>query len=315
MNAILRFQLLSTLGAVVGLPLFLGAMGACGGTIAIGKDAPEECAKEACGPTIMLAVACADGSSPFTGRCLRNKSDKTCAWEKHECPTPPVIECSKDKCSTGTPPGIPCADGSINASTGRCVQSAAGVCEWEMKGCDAPPTGICTIADCGPAHKQALITCTDGSKGGNTGICKPGASGKCEWWFRDCPPCTPSDCGGPRPRSVTCSNGSTVTSVCKQSVVGSTASCAWDTPVCPSPQVCGGLADTKCAPGFYCDGFPASDPCGGGDSTGTCRAIPKICITLLAPVCACDHKIYGNVCDANSHGVAVLKPAPGTTCP
>jgi hypothetical protein len=68
---------------LVAIPL-LGAKGGCGGEVSLGDDA---CPTSACGG--MPELACWDGSSPFTGKCL-SKTDGTCGWEPRKCPDMPA---------------------------------------------------------------------------------------------------------------------------------------------------------------------------------------------------------------------------------
>jgi hypothetical protein len=69
---------------------------------------------------------------------------------------------------------------------------------------------------------------------------------------------------------------------------------------------CGGFAGIPCPTGFYCDNFPANDPCGGGDSMGTCTPRPLGCTTDCPGACGCDHKTYCNACEAHNAGVRHL---------
>ena len=58
------------------------------------------------------------------------------------------------------------------------------------------------------------------------------------------------------------------------------------------------------APREYCH-REAKDMCGATEVPGRCRVRPDTCADVLAPVCGCDGKTYGNSCYANSKGVSV----------
>lgn len=198
--------------ALVVFPLLFGAKGGCGGDVVIGDD---ECAKSACGA--MPALACADGSSAYTGRCL-GQPDGTCAWEKRSCPAP-------TSCEPCAVPDIACADGSI-PYTGKCFLDPSGKCTAEYKGCP----GECTKAECGPELGMPSYTCEDGTTGGPTGRCLRDAAGKCAWEVKDCPKaCTAADCG-PIPDHVACPDGTAPPTTCKRKSDGT---CAWDIAACP----------------------------------------------------------------------------------
>src|SRR5262249_3439749 len=70
---------------------------------------------------------------------------------------------------------------------------------------------------------------------------------------------------------------------------------------------CGGEAGDQCPPDQYCD-FQEKF-CGGNDTGGTCQPRPVGCDTTDCPgVCACDGKLYCNLCAANAAGFDIASP-------
>jgi hypothetical protein len=57
---------------------------------------------------------------------------------------------------------------------------------------------------------------------------------------------------------------------------------------------------------MYC-AFKLEQKCGNGDATSVCKPRPEVCTEEYKPVCGCDAKDYGNVCDAARAGTAVMK--------
>jgi hypothetical protein len=66
---------------------------------------------------------------------------------------------------------------------------------------------------------------------------------------------------------------------------------------------CGGFAGATCNGGQFCD--HADDRCAAADGAGICEERPTVCAPVLAPVCGCDGKRYGNACDAHAAGTDV----------
>jgi hypothetical protein len=74
----------------------------------------------------------------------------------------------------------------------------------------------------------------------------------------------------------------------------------------PGEASCGGLLGQRCPPDMYC-AFKLEQKCGNGDATSVCKPRPEVCTEEYKPVCGCDAKDYGNVCDAARAGTAVMK--------
>jgi hypothetical protein len=80
-----------------------------------------------------------------------------------------------------------------------------------------------------------------------------------------------------------------------------------------SETVCGGLLGASCPGGQYCD-YPLEASCGAADQTGTCRPTPEVCTEEYRPVCGCDDRTYGNLCQANAAGVSVASHGACDEC-
>ncbi len=205
-------SLLFTVSLLVAAPLLFGAKGGCGGDVVIGDD---ECAKSACGG--MPEIACADGSIPFTGRCLA-KSDGQCGWEPRTCPG---VAATCDECAI---PEIGCANGGPGPYQG--CELKDGKCVGKFIGCAGDP---CTTEMCGPAIRSPSYTCEDGTLGGNTGRCLRNTDGKCGWQVIDCPrKCTDAECGAPPPVAP-CPGGTGPTVTCARRA---DATCGWNVGEC-----------------------------------------------------------------------------------
>ncbi len=74
-------------------------------------------------------------------------------------------------------------------------------------------------------------------------------------------------------------------------------------------QMCGTRGAPPCPEGTFCD-WKAGDDCGASDKPGHCDPVPAACPQIMAPVCGCDGKTYGNGCKAASAGSGVKKNGP-----
>jgi hypothetical protein len=273
-----------TLATLLAVPLLMGAKGpGCGGEVSIGDDKTEktECPTASCGG--MPAIACWDGSSPYTGKCL-SKGDGTCGWEERACPT-------KTECSPCAAPVLACADGTSPYS-GKCYLDATGACMAEYKGCS---DGSCDKSECGPALGMASWTCEDGTIGGNTGRCLRKA-GKCGWEVIDCPrKCTDSECGAPPPVAA-CGDGTTPSVECKRKTDGT---CGWNVGACAVtacqkveayPRACTGKSDctfglhqTNCCGSERAMGYTKSAAATFGADEKACEATYPGCGCAASP--------------------------------
>jgi Kazal-type serine protease inhibitor domain len=72
----------------------------------------------------------------------------------------------------------------------------------------------------------------------------------------------------------------------------------------PTGGTCGGIVGRQCASHKDFCKLPDGQ-CKVSDAQGTCTRRPEICPKIFKPVCGCDHKTYGNACEASAAGVSV----------
>lgn len=80
----------------------------------------------------------------------------------------------------------------------------------------------------------------------------------------------------------------------------------------PPPDTC--KDNRQCGTDEYCSKVE-----GECKSAGTCQAKPMVCPDVWMPVCGCDNRTYGNVCEAAAAGVNIVHngecaPPPATQC-
>ena len=74
----------------------------------------------------------------------------------------------------------------------------------------------------------------------------------------------------------------------------------------------GCATNAQCDKGHFC--FIAHGCKVTGAKMGECKAIPNICTDIYSPVCGCDNKTHGNLCEAQAQGVNVSYTGKCTSC-
>lgn len=64
-------------------------------------------------------------------------------------------------------------------------------------------------------------------------------------------------------------------------------------------QTCGGSAKVGCDAGLWCQ-LP-DGRCGVADLEGKCVKHGTVCPAIYRPVCGCDGRTYGNVCELHTY--------------
>ncbi len=277
----------------------------------------EECAVESCGARLGApTILCEDGSlGGNTGRCLE-QADGMCGWELRECPPP--TECAMGDCGPMPPqrPGDPPLS---------CARVADGSCQWTAG-------AACALEDCGAPLRAPSYICDDGSLGGNTGRCIPGAEGVCGWELIDCPrgECTVDECGpAPGAPNYLCEDGSWGGPTgCTRAPDGT---CGYGFRDCPAAMAC--VADGDCGADRHCEGGvcrvgsgcggmscdPSSQYCSavvpgvpGAETSYDCAPLPESAVCITAPSCATCFPMPsgGAMCADEADGIHVTLYTP-----
>lgn len=176
---------------------------------------------------------------------------------------------------------------------------------------DAGPAGDSGPAgDAGPGFDAGSDAGPDGTCGGFIGAVCPGRGDFCEYAMG----CGTGDAEGmcvtppescPRILDPVCGcDGNDYGNPCMAQMAGQNVASRGRCEV--SAERCGGRGGARCDDSEYC-AFTLDDMCGRFDATSTCMARPSDgCPDIFDPVCGCDGRDYGNECEANAEGVAIL---------
>lgn len=194
----------------------------------------------------------------------------------------------------------------------------------ESGGNAAPPAGRCSPTDATScAETEFCNTAPDVDCG------MKGKGGVCEARPKSCVTTNNAVCG---------CDGRSYRSPCSAHADGisikSTGRCPDGGPLPGSGGECGGPNRVECPAGEFCNyettaggqGCPVKVP----DATGVCQTKPTKCPNEYVPVCGCDRRSYGTLCNAHENGQAPLHEGEcdqddckavgghivaGTTCP
>ena len=267
---------------------------------------PDQCEviDFACGEgTVMFGSAdcgcgCIDEEPPGAP-CGGLGVDPTCG-EGEFCEYPVTAQCGiadvgghcsplPDACPEIYAPVCAC-DG--NTYSSACNANGAGLSVLHEGECGGG--GPCTTnAECGDGEFCNLdYSCVDTTTGAED---QAFASGYCEPVPEACP-----DVWDP----VCSCDGTTYSNACDAHAAGAAVAYLG---ACDEPPVlaCGGDSIVECPTNMFC-AFTLNDTCGWADAQGECQPLPQVCPDNVDPVCGCDGVTYGNECEANASGVAIL---------
>ena len=150
----------------------------------------------------------------------------------------------------------------------------------------------CDEADCGPMPGMPNYICDDEVTIAGPGACEVQEGGACGWTIVECPDpdaCIPGE-------SIEAGDGCN-TCVCAPSgLISESLNCTKKACVCQTSKACHN--------GFYCD-FP-NDDCGIWGGSGSCTAIPEVCMGGGVGACGCGTLSTTNSCEQAAMGYDVF---------
>jgi hypothetical protein len=167
-------------------------------------------------------------------------------------------------------------------------------------GSASPPNGRCSTIDassCGVTefcNAEPDVDCGTKGKGG-----------VCEARPESCVPTDSAVCG---------CDGRSYRSACAAHAEGtsikSTGRCPDGGPLPGGGGPCGGPNAVECPAGQFCNydttaggqGCPLKTP----NASGVCHTMPTVCPSEYVPLCGCDQRSYGTLCNAHQNGQATL---------